>query len=176
MSLVVNTTLNSPHTENWLEPIGKLIVNFGALELQTYWFLGRLSESEDLATQAIAWPFKRRVDRICSLARDRIKNSSLREAILASWAAGLEFAAFRNAIVHNPIIFGWRGIPNTEPPNILGLPDVSHLGSRTPVTKPVASLPEIIETLNGIAALATELLELLKAIDVELRSCQAPEL
>ena len=58
----IKAAINSPHTEQWALSIGKLVLNFAAIELHTYWWLGKLSGDKQLAVRALSCPFKKRVD------------------------------------------------------------------------------------------------------------------
>ncbi len=129
MARPIKPALNSQHTDGWLKPIGKLVMNFAAIELHTFWWLGLLGKDVDLPKQALGWPFKARVDKLMGLI-DIVEDQRLREQCISCWKQTLEAAKFRNAVVHNPIVFGWTSKDESGEPDVIGIPDVSHLGDK----------------------------------------------
>lgn len=156
----IEPVVDSLHSKPWLEPLGKLVLNFGAIELQTYLWLGDLSSDGNLPYQAIEWSFKHRVEKISALVAETIKSHTLKSQCMTAWDQALEIAKIRNAIVHNPIVFGWSSGSEVGPPDIIGVPDVGHLGAKPRVSQPVASLAEINARVNETAKLASQLFEL----------------
>lgn len=151
---------DAEHVKPWVMPVGSLVLNFATIEMQTYWWLGLLLEAED-AAEILRWTFKRRVDKIIRLSETRLQYHPNRFAIVAAWTEALEIAKFRNAIVHNPIVFAWDSEEVGEP-DFIGIPDVSHLGSKPPTTKRMASKADINQRVDDTGRLARLLLQLLR--------------
>lgn len=150
-------------------------MNFGVLELQTYWFLKLLTDSESEVTGTLEWSFKQRVDLIRKLADIKLVGTSLKSEFDTAWEDALRLAAFRNAIVHNPLVFGWHGVPEAGPPNVICVPDVGHLGAKPKITKPIASLDEINQAVNDIVRTATDIDRLLAECEAYLRNAQTAQ-
>ena len=156
----IKTTTNSVHTKPWLEPIGMLVVNFASIELQTYLWLGDLSADKQLPFTALKWPFKRRVKEVTSQLDRRVSNEQLKQRCNAAWVQALEIAKRRNAIVHNPIIFGWTSGKEDGPPDVIGVADVSRLTVTPRLSERLASIADVIDLANGTARLAQNLVAL----------------
>lgn len=165
MSRPIKPAVDSRHTQPWLEPIGKLAVNFGAIELHTYWWLGALAGDPGVARGALRKPFTQRVGRITELLRTRIDDAPLRDEALAARQEAESVAEFRNAILHNPLVFGWHSLPETGSPDLIGIPDVAHVGSKPRITKPIAALADIIAAVNREVLLVQALDQLLARLD-----------
>ena len=156
----IKTAINATHTKPWLEPIGMLVVNFGAVELQTYLWLGDLAEDKQLPFTALKWPFKRRVKEVITQLDRCASNEELKRRCNTAWDQSLEIAKRRNAIVHNPVLFGWTSGKEDGPPDVIGVADVSRLTVTPRISERLASLQDVIDLANGIARLAQNLVAL----------------
>ena len=170
MARPIKLSPDPSHTESWLKPLGKLVVNFAAIELYTYWWLGALGGSQRSPRDSLRVPFSRRVEDICGLLRQNLKDEALRTKCIEAWHQALDIAKFRNALVHNPIVFGWTSGSQQGPPDFVGIPDVAHLGQKPPATDKIASLSDVNTKVNELAALGAHLYELLTACDGALAS------
>lgn len=149
--------VDTPHVKEWLEPIGKLVLNFSAIEIQSYLWLGDALTEQHLFPAAVDWPFKRRVERILSVIDAQVTDPAVAEQCKAAWSTALEAAMFRNSILHNPIVFGWVSKSEEGPPDFIGVPDVGHLGAKPKSTQKIATLAEIKRRINESAATAGSL-------------------
>jgi hypothetical protein len=156
----IQPALDSPHTQPWLAPLGKLVLNFSAVELQSYLWLGDLSPQGEVPDKDLYARFKPRVDTITNRLADHLIDDTLKSECLDAWDDALGVAKQRNAILHNPLIYGWRTADESGPPEFICIPDVAHLGSKPPVTRQVITLPELNDLVNSTANLAARLFAL----------------
>jgi hypothetical protein len=156
----IKTAINATHTKPWLEPIGMLVVNFGAVELQTFLWLADLTEDTQLPFTALKWPFKRRVKEVMAQLARSVSNEDLKRRCNTAWDQSLEVAKRRNAIVHNPILFGWTSGKEEGPPDVIGVADVARLTVTPRISERLASLQDVVDLTNGIARLAQNLVAL----------------
>jgi hypothetical protein len=156
----IQAATDPPHTQPWLAPLGKLVLNFSAIELQTYLWLADLSPKGRIQDKDLYARFKVRVEAIMNRLAGAAIASSLRSECLVAWGESLGIAQQRNAILHNPIVYGWRTVDEIGPPEVICIPDVGHLGSKPPVTKKVITLPDLNELVNCTATLGARLFAL----------------
>lgn len=147
--------INSPHTQPWIERVGKLIVNFSVIELESiHWFV-QLAEREVEINSIVEIPFASRVTQVMRHVDQRQLSDKWRKRSLRSWNEALKLAHLRNQVAHNPIIFGWSHVPETGTPNILGIPNIrvrrasnaKWLLSTDHADKSINSMVEIAQTL-----------------------------
>ena len=151
----IKLVLNSQHTEPWLEPIGKLVLNFSAIELQTYLWLSDLSPEERVPDEQLYARFKTRVKAITSCLSARTIDATLKTKCLDAWDNAVDVARRRNTILHNPLIYGWRTADESGPPDTMCIADVAHLGSKPPVTKQALTLVDLNKLVNSTSSLAS---------------------
>lgn len=171
----LKATLNTPHVKAWLEPIGKLALNFSAIEMQTYLWLGDLAPDQSIFPGAVDWRFKQRVDTILSFVDSEIADAALKAQCSHVWHAALDAAKFRNSILHNPIVFGWSTKSEQGPPDFIGVPDVGHLGQRQQITKKIATLADINARINEGAAIASDLFAFREAYTAQRQASSAAQ-
>lgn len=157
---MIRTAIGSPHTEPWLVPIGKLAVNFGALELQTYFWIDLLFNGTQV-DRALDERFKVRVDRILKLLPQKIAEPELVSDVAEAWGEALEIAKFRNSLLHSALVFAYSTSDENRPPDFIGMPDVHQLRMNEPI-RPIATLAEINSTVDRIVACATRLEQFLE--------------
>lgn len=156
----IKAAVNSPHTSAWVAPIGKLVLNFAAIEMHTYLWIGDFAKDDKLISRVVDWPFKRRVDHLLPLLKAQIKGAGLRDECVGTWNRTLDIAMTRNALVHNPIVFGWTGEEGKGPPDIIGIPDVGHLSTKPKLSKRIATVEDINSFVNETARLGKHLFAL----------------
>jgi hypothetical protein len=159
----VANKINPSETEPWLEPIGKLITNFGAIELHTYWWLNALSNSPDTSKQFLKKkkPFKQRVERIIVFL-DGLASKPLKTKAITAWEQALDLAKFRNSIAHSPLVF-YR--PHDGSDSLVMVADVSRLNQTVENLEPLSTLEQLNSKIDSLVALANTLTKLLEEID-----------
>jgi hypothetical protein len=116
--------LNQEGTEPWINAIGRLILNFGAVEALSFGWIGALSKDMVVHDLAIDMPLSKRLELIYQLIdRAELPNKFKREMI-SSWREIQKFIELRNTIAHNPLLFSWRGSDKSGPPDFIGIPNL----------------------------------------------------
>lgn len=147
--------MNHPETEKMTMAVGKLIVNFGYIEYETYLWLACLKDS--LVGLEDTGLFGNRAKRLLG---DLSKiNHSLRDQAIERWNKALDIAKFRNRIAHNPIVFGWSGSDQVGAPDFLAVMD-TKTGLSATSDDPRVTLREINDFVNRAASVGQELREL----------------
>lgn len=151
-------SVDSPHTKPWIERIGKIVLNFSVLELESILWSVQLSEQEKNIKAFVETPFTPRVTRLMTYVEDRSINPRWRKASLRAWNDSLKLAMVRNHIAHNPIILGWRNPTETGEPDFVGIPNLRV--PRSAKKNWTLSKSEADKCTNDIVAVATRLAEL----------------
>jgi len=137
--------------------VGKLVINFGVLEFETYLWLVQLSESPERIPEFTKLRFGQRVKKITDYIESRSYSDTWKEESQKCWIEASERAKFRNKIVHNPLTFGWSGEREEGEPDFIGIPDLQRPGSSP---NPLVSKTEMNEVINSIVSLVTKLKDL----------------
>jgi hypothetical protein len=151
-------SINSVHTRPWIERVGRLILNFSAIEMESiYWFV-QLSEREFEIKALVEIPFASRVTQVMRHIDERSTGSEWRKRSLRAWNEVHKLAHLRNQVAHNPIVFGWNKIPEVGLPNVLGIPNLR--ARSTSKAKWLMSTNDADQAINSMAAVAKTLAEL----------------
>ena len=164
MTRPVDYSVDSIHTQAWLPEIGKLIVNFGAIEAHTYWWIAALtgdpSESRKILNRKT--PFVPRVEQIEKLLKDdRWKN--VKPDALDIWGRAKKMAELRNAVAHSPLVFHVAG--GEETADWVGIPDFGRLRRVDTEQDSIITLEKLVESVNELCEIGERLSSLLKVID-----------
>lgn len=148
----VQTSFNHPAAEALSTAVGKLIVNFGAVEYETYVWLACLQGS--IENVSVGQIFRPRVESLLAKL-DHLAHQDKGTAI-ALWNDAKVIADFRNRIAHNPVFFGWGDPSEVGLPDFLTILDMKG-GFQEGYAKAMVSLAEINQHVNRTAALAQQL-------------------
>lgn len=151
-NMSVQTSLNHPVAEALSTAVGKLIVNFGAVEYETYVWLACLQGS--IENLPVGQFFKLRVDSL--LAKLNQLEHQDKGTAIALWKDAKIIAQFRNRIAHNPVFFSWSNPSEVGPPDFLTVLDMKG-GFQEGYAKAMVSLAEINQHVNRTACLAQQL-------------------
>jgi hypothetical protein len=154
--------INHPGGDPWITAVGKLVVNFGALELQTYFWLAQLHQQFPLPERDMRAFFKPRVDRIRALATADPACHQVLAEIGDNWDAAIDLASFRNRIVHSPLVFVWSGEDRGQAPDRVAVADFKAGGN--PAIEPLVSLADLNAAVDKIPAVALKLEALYRAV------------
>ena len=163
----MGVVLNAPYLGAWPTKIGSLILNFGGIELITYQQLTLLEASREEFVKNIDRLLGKRIDRLVALlaATSKLQEAERTDAI-ELWERARELSVWRNRIAHNPALPTWKPGSNsdTEPPDVLGIPDFKQFKDGTASD----SIPmELMDKLiNESASVAKKL----HAVSVKLQS------
>ncbi|MGH9364195.1 MAG: hypothetical protein ACRD1B_02875, partial [Thermoanaerobaculia bacterium] len=143
--------IDVPFSAAWVKRVGKLILNFGALEFETYLWLVQLSEAPDRIPEFATKRFATRVKEIMAFVESRAYSDDWKAEALKVWNDSLEHARFRNRIAHSPLTFSWtKGVEEGEP-DFIGVIDLQrHDLSQTALV----SKSEMDQVIDSIVSLA----------------------
>jgi hypothetical protein len=154
--------VNPSGSDPWLTAIGKLVVNFGALEAQTYFWLAQLRGTVPLPDADMKRLFGPRVDTILSLVPADPHASPHLTGVQDGWDKAKELSKFRNQIAHSPIVFGWKG-PENGAPDFLKVLDFKEGGSASG-NDPAIELTTIHQRIDEVATVTEKLFSLYRLI------------
>ena len=156
----VRYAIDSPFSESWATRIGKLILNFASLELESYLWLVQMSEQPELIPKFIKQRFKPRANKIVKYAGDRSFSDQWKVDALRGWRDAIELAELRNRIAHNPLVFAWADDVKKGEPDFIGAPDMHARDRQGEVKDPLMSKADIDAAMNRIADLVSHLASL----------------
>jgi len=157
--MAIEIALDHPETDKMTMAVGKLIVNFGYIEYETYLWLACLKESLDGLEDAGLFGARAR----CVLTDLSLITHTLRDQAVNRWNKALDIAKFRNRIAHNAIMFGWSGSDQVGAPDFLAVMDIKT-GLSAKGNDPRVTLQEINDFVNQAAVLGQELRDLRRRI------------
>lgn len=148
----VNVALNHPATNAITMAVGKLIVNFGSIEYETYIWLA--CQHDGIDTFPGGELFSARARRVIAGLAPAV-GEHVPDAV-GAWNRALELAIFRNRIAHSPILFGWSSDDQSSPPDLLIVMDIKG-AYQTGAAGAKVTISEINTHVNAAAELAQEL-------------------
>ena len=146
--------INAPFSTAWVERVGKLILNFGVLELETYLWLVQLSEAPDRLPEFATKRFATRVKEVIAFVESHAYSHDWKTVAVKGWNDTLEHAKFRNRIAHSPLTFGWTGGVEEGEPDFIGVIDLQR---RDVSQNALVSKGEMDQTIDSIVSLASRL-------------------
>lgn len=149
--------LNQPEALPFVEQIGRLIVNCGAIELLSILWLSELATDQTLVDVAIELPFRRRVELVIELIPRTGLAPDVQAEAVDAWQAAIKHAETRNVIAHGPLAFGWHGEPDSRPADYIGVPSLRHLKSKHGGKVPIAPIEGLREAVDHSVAVGTVL-------------------
>ena len=100
--------IDSPHTREWAERIGRIIMNFSAIEGESIRWMVELTERHEDASRFFARNFNERSQEIKQYIEARGSDLGWRRKALSAWDNARRLAGIRNQVAHNPIGFWWN--------------------------------------------------------------------
>ncbi len=153
----IKHAIDVPFSAAWIARVGKLILNFGVLELETNLWLVQLSEAPEKLPEFSKLPFAQRVEKIMEFVESRAYSENWKAAAQKCWKETLDQATFRNRIAHSPLTFGWNKKAEVGEPDFIGIFDLQQRDSSQ---NALASKAEMDGVINFIVSLATRLANL----------------
>lgn len=153
----------------WAFGIGKLLINFGALEMLSYVWIERLGRNQILYELAIEMDFSHRIQVIQTLIAASSLSKDLKERIRTTWDKVSRVSATRNAFAHNPLVLGWRNRPAEGSPDYVGIPVLRKSSGKGRKIVP------IVEDISKLDAIVDEVVMLAQKLDHLLREVQMAE-
>lgn len=151
----IKQSIDSVHTKPWIERVGKIIINFSAIEMESIIWFVHLSERELEIKAIVDMPFASRITQLMRHIDDREIGVRWRKHSLRNWNETLKLAHLRNQVAHNPISFGWSNSLEVGAPNILGIPSLRARNSAK--AQWLLSVDKADESINEMVAIAKSL-------------------
>lgn len=123
MPSIAGHKVNEKSTVPMTLSVGKLIVNFGALEFESFRWILRLSDATTLR-RAGEKSFEKRVQCVRKLVKASGAGKPWKTQADAAWKTVLRLQPRRNEIAHNPIWLSWSGSPEQGPADLILIADV----------------------------------------------------
>jgi hypothetical protein len=147
--------VDSPHTRGWPERIGRIIMNFSALEQESVHWLVQLTERHEDAGGFFVQTFNTRTVEIERCIEVRGTNKVWRRKALRSWNDARRLAAIRNQVAHNPLAYGWKDSAERDEPDFVYVVSMRGAGRRKRTE--MLGRHEADKAGNELAALAQRL-------------------
>lgn len=112
----------SKQMQHWEGRIGRLVINFSALEFESIHWLVQLSEGHDAIGSIAQKQFVPRTTEIMRYVEQRSVGTRWRKETLREWNRALKLAKIRNRVAHNPVLFGWNASTQNGEPDLIGIP------------------------------------------------------
>jgi hypothetical protein len=153
----IKHAIGRPFLAAWITRVGKLIINFGVSEFETYLWLVQLSEVPEKIPEFSILRFAQRVENIMEFVKSRGYSENWKVETQKCWDEAFDQAKFGNRIAHSPLTFGWNKEPEEGEPDFIGIVDLQRRDSSQNAP---ASKAEMDGAINSIASLATKLVNL----------------
>jgi len=137
--------------------VGKLIVNFGAIEWQTYVWIRRMRGVGPEYDSALGRMFAGRVEIVEKLVAAAPIDATLRTECLAAWTDARGLATLRNKIAHSPVALVWRNRDAVGPPDGLAILDAKSATGPNRSKHEVLALATLSQAVDQAVGLATRL-------------------
>ena|SRR5687767_1241585 len=165
----VKTVVNPKEAADLVPLVGKFMVNFGAIEYQSQLWIDRLAQDEALVDLAIESQFSRRVDLIGDLVtREKGIDAGLKQRCEKEWRRAKELSEVRNAIAHNPAVFGWHG-KEEGVPHFIGIPVLRRLARNPTGSIPYIGTEGLAKAVDHVVSVARALEQLFSEVSDGLR-------
>jgi len=119
---------NADFLTSWASAVGKLIINFSGIELETYQWLIQMTVDTEHVYDFEYMVFSKRVNEIEKCVRERAFSEKWRVTALKKWNEARILSRFRNRIAHNPIMFSWIDPREKGEPDFIGVIDMQKKG------------------------------------------------
>jgi hypothetical protein len=115
----------APHIKQYAQHVGAFVVNFGFLEYVSYLWITCLQHDTALIDAAADMPLGQRLTLVTKLAERGIAGPQKEEA-LELWKQVRRLTELRNAVCHNPYIYGWSSGKEEGDPDFACTPRIKE--------------------------------------------------
>lgn len=116
----------APHIKLYAQQVGALVVNFGFLEYVSYMWIRYLQQDAALIEVAADMQLGQRISLVKKMA-ERALDEPQRNEALTLWNRVRELSELRNAVCHNPYIYGWSGGKEEGDPDFAATPRIKDV-------------------------------------------------
>ena len=146
--------VNHSVTGPWFNAIGQLMLNFGALEFVTNYGIYQLAKDELLHDISVGMPFTKRLKLLEQLIERQESPPLMKQQLKTSCKKMGKLSELRNAVAHNPLVFGWNDPEESGTPDFIGIPNVKKLKRSKARSVPLTNLRELNTAIKETASLA----------------------
>jgi hypothetical protein len=151
---------NPAGSDDWRSLVGGFVINFGAIELETYEWIRRLRpDGAGFGRAKKKELFKERVKIIRGLLGQHV-TKALRQEGEKVWDDAEQLAKFRNVIAHGPIGIIWAGRQAEGEPDTIVVLDYKSAAGEGYKVMPYVGKEALSEKVNVAYAIVTRLHEL----------------
>ena len=149
----------------FVEAVGKLIHNFGMIEMQTYEWIAALQTDSMVLEMARRSKLRDRIEVVKKMIqRSQSLASESKIEMVKLWSSVLPHANVRNIVAHSGVVIGF---PNGDPTQSATVKGVMNFKPRDKTKEAeLISLEEINGSVNATARLAAALLEGLQGLSM----------
>lgn len=149
----------------WMIQVGRLVMNFGAVEYISYNWIRRLCKDDAVRDASVYLDFSDRVRLIKKLMK-RIRPESeeiqkLKEEADKLWNEARKLSETRNLVAHNPIIFSWDGVNPVK----VGIVNTKKVGNGDKFETSHLLFQEVKNAASELDLLSTNLDALISSFD-----------
>jgi len=145
--------INSPVTEPWILAVGKLILNFGVIELLSHRFLAELARDPVLTWVGGEMPLGKRKDLNVDLVRREKLDKEAKNRLVELWQGVKRLSTIRNTIAHGPLLFRWSG-EEVGDPDFIAVPNIRATARKKGRDRVLVTLKELNTAVDEISGLA----------------------
>lgn len=159
----VQYKVNSPNADAWAMNIGKLMINYSALELELSRWIVHLTERviSDKALQTeMGRTFKEKHKELVKLSHLRSPSEEWRNLALTALQRTKSLAAIRNQVAHSPLLLGWYDTGEKGTPHYMGIPPTPR--QRKDGVDQHLSFDELASAVNDTASVTQDLNNILE--------------
>lgn len=157
----------------FVQPLGKLMINFGGIEFYSYIWITELSRDEILLDMAVDLNFARRVDLIMELLDRERMPRRWKSTSADLWRSAKRLSEVRNKIAHSPIAFAGTQPPFDGPPDVVGIPNLRYLKRKHGRALPITPLTDVLQAVDEVANVGLKLQECLEQFRARLTARSA---
>ncbi len=151
--------INSPFVIPWIEKIGKVILNFSAIEFESYLWLVQMTEQPELIPEFTEkYNLSNRIQKIIKLIKEKHFAKDWESDSIILWNELLELSNLRNRIAHNPIMFGQHEENGNGEPDFIGI--INMKKNKVTEDEPLLSKKEMDAFINRIVIINKHLYSL----------------
>ena len=149
-------------TNEWVVVIGKILLNFGAVEMQSYFWLEALSDDDLEVVNASKMQFSMRLHRVRKLIKKKMFAPEVQDEMLKVWECSEVLSQLRNKVAHNPLFFSYSNREPEGAPDFVGIPTFrKSKKDQTPFkTVPLSSLEHLKSVIDAVHENVINLTEL----------------
>jgi hypothetical protein len=152
---------NQPHIDRYALQVGAFVVNFGFLEFVSFIWVNALSKDPTLIEVAADMQLAPRIALLKKLVERELPDPAKKRA-LHLWDRVTELSNLRNAVCHNPYMFGWTsGIEEGEP-DFTATPRMRDALRRKEL-KPMPNIEDVKKAVETTGEIGKELFEIVLA-------------